>query len=117
MMAYYTKVFLPDEQVRHGGSLHWVIYLRAWFFLLLDILALVCVALNRSPGQPFFPSIDQPPQSGLTYVFWALFIAFLVIWPFALLNAWIRRASTEIVVTDKRVIFKEGFLRRRTMEM
>ena len=25
--------------------------------------------------------------------------------------------TTEIVVTDRRILFKEGFLRRRTMEM
>ena len=28
-----------------------------------------------------------------------------------------RRITTEIVVTDRRVIFKEGFVRRRTMDM
>jgi uncharacterized membrane protein YdbT with pleckstrin-like domain len=35
----------------------------------------------------------------------------------SLLSALIRRGSTEIVVTDRRIIFKEGVLRRRTMEM
>ncbi len=34
-----------------------------------------------------------------------------------LLGAWIRRKATEIVVTDRRVIFKRGLLSRHTVEM
>ena len=34
-----------------------------------------------------------------------------------LLGAWIRRRATEIVVTDRRVIFKRGLLGRHTVEM
>ena len=34
-----------------------------------------------------------------------------------LLGAWIRRRATEIVVTDRRVIFKRGLLSRHTVEM
>jgi uncharacterized membrane protein YdbT with pleckstrin-like domain len=33
------------------------------------------------------------------------------------LGAWIRRKGTEIVVTDRRVIYKRGFIARRTVEM
>ena len=34
-----------------------------------------------------------------------------------LLGAWIRRRATEIVVTDRRVIFKRGLISRHTVEM
>jgi uncharacterized membrane protein YdbT with pleckstrin-like domain len=34
-----------------------------------------------------------------------------------LLSAWLRRRATEIVVTDRRVIFKRGLLSRHTVEM
>jgi uncharacterized membrane protein YdbT with pleckstrin-like domain len=34
-----------------------------------------------------------------------------------LLGAYIRRMATEIVVTDRRVIFKRGLLARHTVEM
>ena len=34
-----------------------------------------------------------------------------------LLGAWIRRRTTEIVVTDRRVIFKRGLLALHTVEM
>jgi uncharacterized membrane protein YdbT with pleckstrin-like domain len=37
----------------------------------------------------------------------------LVLW----LNGWIRRLSTELAVTDRRIITKIGLIRRTTMEM
>ena len=36
---------------------------------------------------------------------------------FSLFGAWLRRWTTELAVTDKRIIFKRGFIRRRTIEM
>src|SRR5215472_13652216 len=35
----------------------------------------------------------------------------------ALFVGWFRRWTTEIAVTDRRIIFKRGFIRRRTIEM
>lgn len=32
-------------------------------------------------------------------------------------KAWFRRVTTEIVVTDKRIIYKRGWIARRTVEM
>ena len=34
-----------------------------------------------------------------------------------LFHAWFRRWTTEIAVTDRRIIYKRGFIRRRTIEM
>jgi uncharacterized membrane protein YdbT with pleckstrin-like domain len=34
-----------------------------------------------------------------------------------LFGAWVRRRATEIVVTDRRVIFKRGLVSRHTVEM
>ena len=35
----------------------------------------------------------------------------------ALADEWIRRKTTEIAVTDRRIIFKRGLIRRHTIEM
>jgi uncharacterized membrane protein YdbT with pleckstrin-like domain len=35
----------------------------------------------------------------------------------SLIHAWFVRWTTEIAVTDRRVIYKKGFIRRRTIEM
>jgi uncharacterized membrane protein YdbT with pleckstrin-like domain len=109
-MAYYTKVLLPDEQVRTVGRLHWAIYLKSWLCLVLAAVAGIAYLYFRSPGAD--PTTDAASLvPGGAAVFFLLFGVFLM------LSAWLRRVTTEIVVTDRRVIFKEGFVRRRTMEM
>jgi uncharacterized membrane protein YdbT with pleckstrin-like domain len=111
-MAYYSKVLLPDEQVRYVGTLHWSIYLRSLFWLILAIAAGIASWRLRADA------LDQgqtPPVIGAALAVAAAIFA--LIWLFGLLAAWGRRATTEIVVTDRRIIYKEGFIRRRTLEM
>jgi uncharacterized membrane protein YdbT with pleckstrin-like domain len=102
-MPYYTKVLQPDETVRVIGRLHWSIYLRA-------ILVLV-IALAVLLGSTWLADPDLQHYAFLASA------AIAVIGLVLLLVAWIRRSATEIVVTDRRVIFKRGLLSRFTMEM
>jgi len=108
-MAYYTKVLLPDETVRAVGRLHWAIYLRAWLFLIVAAIAgLVYLDLHAQGGTAAdWPSMLAAAVGGV----------FLVAGLLHLLGAWVRRGTTEIAVTDRRIISKVGFIRRRTMEM
>lgn len=110
-MAYYTKVLLPDEQVRTVGRLHWAIYLKAWICLVLAALAGIDYEYLRLSGT------DAPPGESVSIVLEVVAAVFLLAGLFLMLSAWLRRVTTEIVVTDRRIIFKEGFVRRRTMEM
>ncbi len=104
-MAYYTKVLQPDEKVLVVGRLHWSIYLRG--------VVRAGVAIAVAGGSFWLPA---PTRTGsathcLPPVSVGLFGLLL------LLGAWIRRRATEIVVTDRRVIFKRGLLARHTVEM
>jgi len=102
-MAYYTKVLQPDETVKVVGRLHWSLYLRALF--------VVVVALARLLGSDRLPDPTWQQYARLAGgVVGVLGILLL-------LAAWIRRQATEIVVTDRRVIFKRGLLARHTVEM
>ena len=102
-MAYYTKVLQPEEQVLVIGRLHWAIYLRAMLILLLAAaLAIGAFWVPNAQGQR---------------VAWFAAAALAVLGLLAFLAAWIRRHATEIVVTDKRVIYKRGILSRYTVEM
>jgi uncharacterized membrane protein YdbT with pleckstrin-like domain len=110
-MSYHSKVLLPDEQIRAVGRLHWAIFLKGW--LLLAIAAVAGVAaleLNNNGATEGAASYAAPIAIGVDGIF-------LVLALFSLMAAATRRSTTEIVVTDRRVLFKEGFLRRRTMEM
>jgi membrane protein YdbS with pleckstrin-like domain len=103
VMAYYTQVLQPDEQVRVIGRLHWSIYLRGLFVLAVSVVILVLSARTADPDLQ-------------RYAQWAS--AAIGLFGLVLLSsAWLRRRATEIVVTDRRVIFKRGFLSRHTVEM
>jgi len=100
-MKYYKKVLQPDETVKIFATLHWVIYARAFALILAGAIALVV-------GQQE-PSLETP----------ALWVAlvFGVLALFAFLRGWLARVTTEIVVTDRRVIHKRGLLARHTEEI
>lgn len=91
-MACFDKVARPDETLRHSGELHWIIYLPGALLILVS---------------PVFMSTEKPSLTGL-------FILFGVI---SLSINWIRKHTTEIVVTEKRVLLKTGLLSRKTFEM
>lgn len=103
-MAYYTKVLQPGETVRVVGRLHWLIFWPAIFWLLAAI-AIACV------GE--FVAGEEPQR---TYCFYAA-AAIVVVALLSFLGEWLRRRSTEIVVTDRRVILKRGLLSHYTVEM
>ena len=102
-MKYVEQVLQPDEKVIYATSLHWLVYLRA---ILLLIVAGACLIVSG-----MFP--EPSVKLALTIVA-ALFglIALL-----SGLSAFIRRSTTELAVTDRRVIFKTGVFQRHSMEM
>ena len=104
-MPYYTKVLQPDETVRVVGRLHWSVYVRG---LIVILLACGIAGLALSGWLP------DPDWQRYTCIVAAVIGAFGLL---LLLAAWIRRRATEIVVTDRRVIFKRGLLARHTVEM
>ena len=104
-MPYYTKVLQPDENVRVIGRLHWSVYVRG---LIVIVLACGIAGLALSDR---LPSPDWQRYAGIAAGVIGAFGLLL------LLAAWIRRRATEIVVTDRRVIFKRGLLTRHTVEM
>jgi membrane protein YdbS with pleckstrin-like domain len=104
-MAYYTQVLQPDEKVLIVGQLHWSIYLRAAVVLLIAV-AVLMASFRLPAGDPDWQYYGQI-AAGIV-----LLLGLLL-----LFAAWIRRRATEIVVTDRRVIFKRGLLVRHTVEM
>jgi len=102
-MAYYTQVLQPDEVVKVIGRLHWSIYLRALFVLAVAVALIL--GSDKLPD-PFWQRYARLGGSAIG-----------VLGILLLLGAWIRRRATEIVVTDRRVIYKRGLIARHTVEM
>jgi uncharacterized membrane protein YdbT with pleckstrin-like domain len=104
-LRYVRRVLQPNETIVHAARLHWRVYVRAGVFLVISAgLAIAGLILDAAR-----------PDLGL-----ALWIAAAILLLLALsagLQAFIRRASTEFAITDHRVIYKTGLLRRHTLEM
>jgi uncharacterized membrane protein YdbT with pleckstrin-like domain len=101
-MSYVQNVLQPGEQLLVEGRPHWIAYWRALVCFALAIAAVI-VAKNLDPG-----------SQTVTY-FGASFLAAVAL-VFAA-RAWFLRWTTEIGVTDRRVIYKSGFISRQTAEM
>jgi uncharacterized membrane protein YdbT with pleckstrin-like domain len=101
-MSYVQKVLLPGEQVVYETGLHWLVYGRA-ILAFLVALALAIV------------SFSAPADTAQLVQILAGLLALLGLLLF--LAAALRRASTELAVTDQRVVFKRGIIARHTIEM
>ena len=102
-MKYVEQVLQPGEKVIYATSLHWLVYLRA---ILLLILALIALAASSAVPEPAL-ALGLKAAAALIGL-WALVSG---------LGAVIRRSTTELAVTDRRVIFKTGVFQRHSMEM
>ena len=94
-MSYIKSQLLPGEEIKYRGHLHRSIFAPAFSFAIVAILALVIVL-----------------ESGDWPVFWLLVAAGVV----SYLWAQILYSTSEFAVTNKRVVIKVGWLRRRTVE-
>jgi uncharacterized membrane protein YdbT with pleckstrin-like domain len=94
-MSYIKSQLLPGEEIKYRGHLHRIIFAPAWFFILLALPALV---IASSSG-------DWP-------VFYALAIPALIAYTWAK----VIYTTSEFAITNKRVVIKVGWLRRRTVE-
>jgi membrane protein YdbS with pleckstrin-like domain len=103
-MRYVTRVLQPGETVIYATRLHWVIFWRA-ILLLIICLILVGAAWHMADNQ----------NLGLALIIAAAIFALLGL---ASAFRWLlRRTTTELAVTNQRVIYKTGLLARHTLEM
>jgi uncharacterized membrane protein YdbT with pleckstrin-like domain len=102
-MSYVQSVLQPGESVRYATNLHWTIYLPGFGLL---ILAAVIYWFGH-----------RPVAIGAAWIWDGLAALVFAGAAVALFIAWFRRWTTEIAVTDRRIIYKRGFIRRRTIEM
>ena len=101
-MKYVERVLQPGETIAYETSLHWLIYARA---VVLLLLAIVCLAVAGRFERTVMYAVEL--IAGLLALLAAL----------SALRALIQRATTELAVTDRRVIYKTGILQRHTLEM
>jgi len=90
-MGYIDQNLVGGETVVHRTRLHWTIFLAPVFWL---VIALFALAANAQVGAIILGGV-----------------ALLALWTY------VEFASSEFGLTNKRVLIKVGFIRRRTLEM
>ncbi|HVH82091.1 MAG TPA: PH domain-containing protein [Stellaceae bacterium] len=101
-MTYVRRVLQPGETIIHVTRIHPIIFLPAslWFVIALVFL-IAALALS-----------GDLRIGGFALAFFAAVFATA-----SALPALLRRVSTELAVTDRRIIYKAGILSRHTLEM
>ena len=101
-MTYVEKVLQPDETVVAVAKKHWMIYAQA-----IALLVAGTDCHHRRPGLSRLHDRVPDPRAAS--------------WRCSGLSrssrAWFDQWTTEIAVTNKRVIYKRGFISRYTTEM
>lgn len=110
-MSYIEKVLLPDERIVYAATLHWIIYLPGLIITVLGGLVghFSYDLLFHVFGQNFAGYLAKPlAGAGL----------FVVLVGVSLLSgAYMRQTSTELAVTNRRIIAKYGMVSRTTFEI
>ncbi len=104
-MTYTEKVLQPGETVRFHSRIHWIIYVPGIVLIVLGFA--VGILLQR-----FGPVTDSGNVPSLIAI--AVGVVFGLL---SVLRAWWRRLTTEVTVTENRIVYKRGFIRRHTFEM
>jgi len=100
-MSYVKSVLQPGEKLIAMGRLSWIVYHRA---ILILIVGIIVIVLERIYSRD-------------TVVFLVTAAVFGVLTIISAFQGWFQRWITEIAVTDRRVIYKRGFINRHTIEM
>ena len=93
---YLERVLAADEQILETAQLHWVDYLKQWFFALFGaVLFMVFLMLP-----------DSQPVLNLAIVSFGVSVYF-----------WLKNRTTEMVITNRRVVLKRGIISVHTSEI
>ena len=98
-MSYVDKVLEPGELVRYRTTISWTVYVSA---IALGLAAFVSA---YEAYTNFVPAL---------FIVAAALAAVAIL---AMARGYLVRLTTEIAVTDRRIIFKRGLFRRHTVEM
>jgi uncharacterized membrane protein YdbT with pleckstrin-like domain len=126
-MDYIRQSLGEDEELVHVAHFHWFYTLSALFNIFFGVgfaIAIIVGAILVQPHLPHFLQSEIPPDAGWLELVRSVspgikIIAFMVL-AFGLLRyaqMMIVKATTEIAVTNKRLVYKRGLVARYVGEM
>jgi len=110
-MTYLNKMLLPDERILHIATLHWIIFVPG---LMLTAIGGIggfysYEIVGRLLGPSVVPLLGRI-VSGIAFVCALAGFGLLI-------GALVRQSSTELAITNRRLIAKYGFISRSTFEI
>ena len=105
MGRYIDEILQPGEKLLYSTNAHWIFYfpaIAAW----IVALALLILSVTPAAGVP-----------SLVLACWAAAAVVAVAALYWTARGWFHRLTTETDVTDRRVVHKTGFIKRRTFEI
>lgn len=93
---YLERVLVADEQILETAQLHWVNYLKQWFFAFFGAVFFTV----------FLMLPDSQPVLNFAIVFFGVSVYF-----------WLKNRTTEMVITNRRVVLKRGIISVHTSEI
>ena len=121
-MLYVQQSLGPDEELVHVGKFHWMYTVNAflsivWGFVLAIIIMFAAYygykMMGKLPGDAGFSKIIQTIHPGIRALSFLMFIMGLV--KFA--QMMVVKATTEIAITNNRLIYKRGLVARHVGEI
>jgi uncharacterized membrane protein YdbT with pleckstrin-like domain len=108
-MSYIAKNLNPGERILYETRLHWIVLLRA----------MVADAVVGGGGIALlvWSIAGQHTERGEAQMIGIAGVTLIVLGGLILAIATLRRNSTEMAVTNKRIIIKKGFFTKRTIEL
>ncbi|WP_024509500.1 PH domain-containing protein [Bradyrhizobium sp. ARR65] len=103
MGRYVDQILQPGETVLYSTNAHWIFYLPA-IIAWIVVLALLIAWRSATADWLVLLSLVTAAVVALVALYWTF-------------RAWFHRFTTETDVTDRRVVHKTGFIRRRTFEI
>jgi uncharacterized membrane protein YdbT with pleckstrin-like domain len=103
MGRYIDDILQPGEKVLYSTNAHWIFYLPA---ILAWVVVIVLLAASRivTVDSLVLPCLAGAAVVAIAALFWTM-------------RGWFHRLTTETDVTDRRVVHKTGFIKRRTFEI
>ena len=121
-MLYIQQSLGPHEEIIHLGEFHWMHDVKAVFNIIFGIIMAVCVIvggvfaffkLGKIPPQVSFQDAVQYLPPGLKIFAFLMFIMGL----YSFAKMMVDKATTEMAITNLRVIYKRGLLTRHVGEI
>jgi uncharacterized membrane protein YdbT with pleckstrin-like domain len=109
--SYVETVLLNGEELEYAGTLHWIIFAPGLCSAIFG--AFLCLLTPHALNENFMLGLMEEVSSYITYVGVAMVLSGVGM----LAHSYLRFVSTELAITNRRVIAKTGFISRSTFEV